>query len=130
MDVHLKDLTFTLKKLQTKESAKDATGTMAEKGNEGAERTKQKTEEVAASTGETLNVGEKAKQGVQGAWDMAKDTTHKINETLIGKDDDDNDGVLNDDVVELKRRVEKSYGDEDDEEDTKQGASVPFFYVV
>ncbi|XP_022640523.1 uncharacterized protein LOC111242284 [Vigna radiata var. radiata] len=112
---------------ETKESAKDVAGTVAEKGKEGAERTKQKTEEVAAST---LNAGEKAKQSVQGAWDVAKDTTHKIKETLVGKDDDDNDGVLNNDVAELERRDGKSYDDKDDEEDTEKGANMPFFYVV
>ncbi|WVZ17138.1 hypothetical protein V8G54_010120 [Vigna mungo] len=48
---------------------------------------------------------------MQGAWDVAKDTTHKIKETLVEKDDDANDGVLNDDVAELKRKVGKSYAE-------------------
>ncbi|KAL5157313.1 Uncharacterized protein HKD37_15G042055 [Glycine soja] len=98
----------------TKESDKDDAGKVVDKSREGAERTKEKTEEVAASAGETLrNVGEKAKQGMQGAWETAKDTTQKIKETVVGKDDDDDGrGVLKDeDVVEMKRRVGKSYGE-------------------
>ncbi|KAK7412361.1 hypothetical protein VNO78_03816 [Psophocarpus tetragonolobus] len=60
------------------------------------------------------NVGEKAKQGMQGAWEMTKDTTHKIKDTVVGKDDDHHHGGLKDKdedvaVADLKSRLEKGY---------------------
>ncbi|KAG5034725.1 hypothetical protein JHK87_009635 [Glycine soja] len=56
----------------TKESAKDTTRMVADKSREGAERMKEKMEEVAVLAGETLkSLAKKAKQGVQGAWEMA-----------------------------------------------------------
>lgn len=40
------------------------------------------------------NVGEKAKETVKGAWETVKDATKKIKETVVGKDEEEEDNKV------------------------------------
>jgi hypothetical protein len=50
-------------------------------------------------------VGEMAKETVKGAWGAAEETTQKIKETAVGKDDDDNDDYKREKSLEYRRRA-------------------------
>lgn len=65
--------------------------------------------------------GEKAKQTVKAAWDAAKQTTQKIKETEVGKDDKDDykrEKTMDEDALEYRRKAAR--GEIDDDEDVNK----------
>lgn len=83
------------------------------------EQAREKTKDSMGMVGEKVKVGTSKAAGtvsktMQGAWDTAKETTQKIKETVVGKDDRErmNGGkegyegkVMDEDVVEASRKV-------------------------
>ncbi|XP_063943009.1 late embryogenesis abundant protein At3g53040 [Daucus carota subsp. sativus] len=85
-----------------KDTAKEAAGTAKDKAEEAAEKMKEKAGMGGAddeSSEQTL--GEKARQTVEEMWVVAKDTKHKIKESVVGKSGKD-DHFVGDDVPERK----------------------------
>nr|XP_027105308.1 late embryogenesis abundant protein At3g53040-like [Coffea arabica] len=108
---------------ETKEKAKDRADEMKEKTEDTAYEMKEKTKGTAETVAEKTKegaykvvetaetVGEKAKQTMKDAWGAAKETTQKIKETVVGKDDDDDKDRVEDFMEDHVRKPARKHRD-------------------
>ncbi|KAG9149701.1 hypothetical protein Leryth_012429 [Lithospermum erythrorhizon] len=78
------------------EEMKDKNSQMNAKIQEAKNRTSNLGHDIKEGTkegteGPMNNLGKKAKQRVQDSWDLARETTHKIKQTVVGKSGDDHE---------------------------------------